>query len=417
MINNYPKGLKPRKILPELIKFLDEEEILLLYGMRQTGKTSLLYLLTDYFARNKKIEKNQIVFFDLENIAQFEELEKIKQFEDFLTLLREKYKANLKKRIFVFIDEIQHLSNPSPFLKYLYDHYKPKLKFIVSGSSSLEIKKKFSDALTGRIFRFEILPLSYKEFLSFNKISASSASFEEFILYGGFPAVCLKKDRQTKIRLLKEIYSLYIRRDIKDIGRIEDVLAFNKLAGVLAAQNGGLVSEVNLANAVGISRPTVKNYLFLLQNTFVIDLVPPFFSNPKKEITKMPKLYFNDTGLRNAIIDNFLELAKRTDSGILAENAVFSELKKTREEKIAFWRTDRKQEVDFIVKKGLEIIPLEVKYQCFKKPAVPPNLKSFIEKYRPKKALIITSDFAAKTKYLKTKIEFVPAFRFSRKMF
>jgi len=151
-VNKFPARLKPRNILQKLIPFLKTEEILLLYGMRQTGKTSLMFLLMNYLL-NKKVEQSQIVYLDLENIADFEALEKIRDFDNFINLLKVVHRVNIKKRTFIFIDEIQHLTNPSSFLKYLHDHYKPNLKFIVSGSSSLEIKKKFSDALTGRILR------------------------------------------------------------------------------------------------------------------------------------------------------------------------------------------------------------------------------------------------------------------------
>ncbi|OGM31088.1 hypothetical protein A2630_00275 [Candidatus Woesebacteria bacterium RIFCSPHIGHO2_01_FULL_44_10] len=409
-VNKFPARLKPRNILQKLIPFLKTEEILLLYGMRQTGKTSLMFLLMNYLL-NKKVEQSQIVYLDLENIADFEALEKIRDFDNFINLLKVVHRVNIKKRTFIFIDEIQHLTNPSSFLKYLHDHYKPNLKFIVSGSSSLEIKKKFSDALTGRILRFEVLPLEYKEFLNFSDQKSSLTNFEEFILYGGFPAISLKSDSETKELLLKEIYSLYVRRDIKDIGAIEDILSFNRLAGILAAQIGSLVSEVNLSNAVDISRPTTKNYLFILQNTFVINLLTPFFTNPKKELTKTPKVYFNDTGLRNAALDNFTDLSKRVDKGSLAENAVFSELKKAGIEKINFWRTERKQEIDFILQIQGEIFPLEVKYQTFRNPRISSNLKTFIKKYQPAKAYIATKNFKTQTDFLATKVYFVPCYK------
>lgn len=414
MVYNFPRHLKPRMILKHIAPFLNEEEILLLYGMRQTGKTSLLFLLRNHLLNTRKTDERQMVYFDLEDIGQLNEIERLQRYDEFLTLLKDKYKISLKKRVFVFIDEIQHLRNPSSLLKYLYDHYKPKLKFIVSGSSSLEIRKKFSDALTGRVLRFEILPLSYQEFLSFSGERKSAVSFEEFMTYGGFPAIALKKTHEAKRKLLKEIHSLYIRRDIKDIGGIEDILAFNKLVGVLAAQNGGLISEVNLSNAVDLARPTVKHYLFLLQNTFVIDLLPPFFTNPKKELTKTPKLYFHDQGLRNAVLDNFSSAGKRPDRGILAENVIFAELKKYGCERIAFWRTERKQEVDFVIKQGVSLIPLEIKYGLMNRAVIPEGLTAFISKYRPPNAYVITSNLTHTAFYQGTRVTFLPGHRLGK---
>jgi predicted AAA+ superfamily ATPase len=414
MFDNFPKNLKYRDILPKLIDFLDEEEILLLYGMRQTGKTSLLYLLIQNLLEKKEIRKKQIIYLDLENVADFQRLEEIKDFNEFIYILKTKYNVNLRKKTYIFIDEIQYLSNASSFLKYLHDHYKPNLKFIVTGSSSLQLKKKFSDALTGRVVRFQIYPLSFLEFINFGGRRASATSFSEFVLYGGFPAVSLREKRATKTKLLKEIYSLYVRRDIKDLGAIEDIVSFNKLVRVLAAQNGGLVSEVSLSNSVDISRPTVKNYLFILQNTFVVDLLTPYYTNPKKELTKTPKLYFEDSGIRNAVLDNFTELEKRTDKGILVENVIYAELKKIDRGKINYWRTERKQEVDFIFTDKQAIVPLEIKYQSFKTPRVPVNLKAFIKKYNPQKAYIITRDFKKEYIWQKTAIHFIPCYSFKK---
>lgn len=410
MAYNFPKDLLPRKILAKLIPFLAEKEILLLYGMRQTGKTSLLYLLGNYLVEKMRINPKQIVYFDLENISSFEKLESLNNYDDFLSVLKKDFQVNTKGKAYVLIDEIQHLSNPASFLKYLYDHYGGLVKFIITGSSSLEIKKKFTDALTGRVYRFEVLPLSFEEFCVFAKTESSFSSFEQFILYGGFPAVALKKELSVAVKLLGEIYSLYIKRDIKDLGAIEDVLSFNKLVTVLASQTGGLVSENNLAGSVGIARATIKNYLFLLENTFVITLLPPFFTNPKKEITKRPKVYLIDNGIRNAIIDNFSSLGKRSDSGQLAENAIFSELKKETGERIRFWRSEKKQEVDFVLEKE-GLIPLEVKYQIFKKPQIPESLAFFLKKYQTEKAFVLTKDFRQDIFLGKTKVFFRPCWK------
>lgn len=410
MVYNFPKNLKRRRILTQLTPFLAEKEIVLLYGMRQTGKTSLLYLLMKYLLEKKKIRQEQIVYFDLENISDYDKLERLKNYDAFPQLLNKDYKIDSKKMVYVFIDEIQHLVNPSSLLKYVYDHYRDRIKFIVTGSSSLEIKKKFTDALTGRIFRFEILPLDYEEFVDFSQSESSNSSFERFVIYGGFPAVALKKEKQVAIKLLKDIYSLYVKRDIKDLGTIKDVLSFNKLLTLLASQIGGLISEVNLSNAVGIARATVKNYLFILQNTFVITLLPPFFTNPKKEVTKRPKIYLNDTGIRNAVLDNFNPLSKRQDMGNLTESSVFSELKKTFGEKVHFWRSEAKQEVDFIIEKE-EPIPIEVKYQSFRHPTIPENLIVFIQKYQPDLAFVLTKNFKKEVLFEKTKIFFYPCWQ------
>ncbi len=189
-----------------------------------------------------------------------------------------------------------------------------------------------------------------------------------------------------------EIYSLYIRRDIKDIGGIDDVSGYNKLVSLLCLQIGNLVKEQELAVSSGLSRPTVKKYLFLLENTYVLKLVRPFFTNKRKEITKTPKVFFEDVGLRNGAINNFNPLSQRVDSGSIIENFVFSQLSKEDvfSQKIAFWRSQAKNEVDFIWQENInEPYPVEVKTKYPRNRPFPPGLKSFISLYQPTRAFII----------------------------
>jgi predicted AAA+ superfamily ATPase len=419
----FPENLLPREVLPKIIPFLEPENIVFLTGARQTGKTSLLYLLIRHLLNNE-IPPSQIVYFDLENIYDFSLLQNLKDFNDFWQILKGKG-VDRKKRVFVFVDEVQHLDNPSSFLIYLHDHYKPGLKFIVTGSSSLEIKKKFTDRLTGRVYRFLIKPLNFREFLefkkekelarilstfnphfwvsakhpedNFNEISPSHKLrlddlLGEYLIFGGYPAVSLKENSLIKQRDLQEIYSLYVRRDIKDIGEIDDVSGYNNLVSMLCLQIGSLVKEQELAVSSGLSRPTVKRYLFLLENTYVLKLIRPFFTNKRKEITKTPKVFFEDIGLRNGVINNFSALSLRVDSGAIVENFVFSQLGKENDlsEKIRFWRSQAKNEVDFIWQENInEPYPVEVKLNHSPRQPLPPGLKSFISMYQPVRGFII----------------------------
>ncbi len=439
----FPENLLPRQILPKIIPFLEQENIILLTGARQTGKTSLLYLLIKHLEK-RNIVPSQIVYFDLENISDFSLLESLKDFNKFWQVLKDKG-IDPQKRVFVFIDEIQHLSNPSSFLKYLHDHYKPKLKFIVTGSSSLEIKKKFTDRLTGRVYRFIVKPLNFREFLEFKnekklvealsnfsfefwtsighpednikKISAAdkqklSDFLMEYLLFGGYPAVVLKENPLIKQKDLQEIYSLYIRRDIKDIGEIDDVSGYNNLVSLLCLQIGNLVKEQELSISSGLSRPTVKKYLFLLENTYVLKLLLPFFTNKRTEITKTPKVYFEDVGLRNAVISNFNPLRERLDFGAILENFVFSQINKEDDfsTKIRYWRNQAKNEVDFIWQKNLnELYPIEVKLNYSPKQSLPSGLKSFINSYKPTKGFIIHLGGLNLLNFKKTKIYLIPA--------
>lgn len=422
MIIKFPENLIKRKILLQITPFLKQENIILLSGPRQTGKTSLLYLLIKKLLKQGVIQ-SQIVYFDLEDVLVLDRINNLKGFDKFLDLL-EREGANVSKRIFVFIDEIQYLNHPSSFLKYLHDHYKPKIKFIVSGSSSLEIKRKFTDRLTGRVYPFIVLPLDFEEFLFFKQKKTFSLNlWKEFCLFGGYPAVVLRKEQFVKEKELAGIYSLYVKRDIKDFGGIEDVLGFNKLVKLLSLQIGNLFSESELAVSVQLSRQTIRKYLFLLENTYVIKRLLPFFTNKRKEFVKMPKVYFFDSGLRNAVLGSFSQIEQRGDIGHLMENLIFHELYKKVFEKQAelrFWRAQTGQEVDFVwQKKTGEIIPIEVKYRNFTKPVLNRGIKQFIKKYQPKQAVMITKDFEDKINFKKTEILFLPAYKimdFIRKM-
>ncbi|MBC8199706.1 MAG: ATP-binding protein [Desulfobacteraceae bacterium] len=433
----------PREILPKMIPFLEPENILLLTGARQTGKTSLLYLLIKHLLNND-IPPFQIVYLDMENIYDFSLLQNLKDYNEFQQILKDKG-VDSRKRVFVFIDEVQHLDKPSSFLKYLHDHYKPGLKFIVTGSSSLEIKKKFTDRLTGRIYSFVIKPLSFREFLEFKKekdlaeiisnfnlhfwICAKhpeedfkkisqihkrrlNALLKEYLIFGGYPAVSLQENPLIKQRDLQEIYSLYIRRDIKDIGQINDVSGYNNLVFLLCLQIGNLVKEQELAVSSGLSRPTVKKYLFLLENTYVLKLVRPFFTNKRKEITKTPKVFFEDVGLRNGAINNFDPLNQRMDKGAIIENFVFSQLSKENDfsQKIGFWRSQAKNEVDFIWQENInKPYPIEVKTNYSSRQPFPPGLKGFINLYQPSRGFIVHLGEPDFLSFKKTKIHVLPA--------
>jgi len=439
----FPEKLLPRKILPRIIPFLGQENIILLTGARQTGKTSLLYLLIRHLWQGG-IPPSQTVYFDLENIHDFNLINDLKDFDDFPAILRGKG-VDPEQRIFIFIDEIHHLERPSSFLKYLHDHYKPRFKFIVTGSSSLEIKKKFTDRLTGRVYRFIVRPLDFKEFLEFKNemdlrdilsvfnlefwISAEHTErdfkeigpverhrlddlLKEYLIYGGYPAVTLKENLLVRQRDIQEIYSLYIRRDIKDIGDIADVSGYNNLVTLLCLQIGNLVKDQELASSSGLSRPTVKKYLFLLENTYVLRLVLPFFTNKRTEIIKTPKVYFEDVGLRNGVINNFIPLNQRSDSGAILENFIFTQLSGEDDlyPGIRFWRSQSKKEVDFVWNMEPQSpYPVEVKHLYREKQRLPSGLKSFIALYNPARAFIIHMGEFNIFDFGKTKISVIPA--------
>jgi len=427
------ENLKPRLVEKDLQKELGNHKVLILLGTRRCGKTSVLKRLIKYLV-DKKTSTTQIFYYDLEN---FKDLEEVNSFDPtHLSFFLSQKGANQKEKIYLFIDEIQYLDSLSSFLKLAYDH-SPLVQIITSGSSSLEIKSKMKDSLVGRKRIYFLPTLTFLEFLLFKEekglynnllsttnpwqelpflkiksvIFALEKLFEEFIIFGGYPEVVLKLSLEEKIRELSDIYSSYVDKDIKGFLRLANLDKFNRLTKVLAVNIGNLLNLSDLSLDISLSKPTLENYLFLLENTFIINRIPPFFRNKRKELVATPKIYFSDSGLRNSGINIFEPLALRPDKGALFENAIFSQLTKklTLLEKINYWRTQAGAEVDFVLEKGLETLPIEVKYQSFKKPEIPSGLKAFIKEYKPKKAIVVTKDFWVKEKFKDCQVLFLPS--------
>lgn len=368
--------LKPRKIAKIIKKWLPENEFIILNGPRQVGKTSLLKILMQEL-KNNNIPENRIFYLNFEEIQI---LEKINQNpENLLDYIIDKNKKN-----YFFIDEIQYLDNPSNFLKHIYDKYSSIIKIIATGSSSLELKAKFQDSLVGRKVSFNILPLDYEEFLIFknyndlNHLDKNNIPLEiklkydkllkEYLIYGGMPAVALQDDAIKKEKLLSEYVDTYINKDIRSIGRIENISKFNSILKILCSQIGNLLNINELSNTTNIPRRKIEKYLDLLKHTFVLDIIDPYKNNIRSQVSKMPKTFFFDLGIRNAILNNFLDLSGRQDdAGRLFENFVFLELKNLYQKNIYFYRTVNKSEIDFIIEKNNKLSLIEVKYKSLNK--------------------------------------------------
>jgi len=370
-----------RDLTLKIQKYLPKDEILLLIGARQAGKTTILHQIEDIL----KNQNQNCYFLNLED-------------PNYLSLLNQSPKnlfkifpIDLKKKFFILIDEVQYLDNPSSFLKYFYDQYRSTIKIITSGSSAFYLDKKFKDSLAGRKRIFYVLTLSFKEFLRFKNETGLAKKdlrnltlsekekviyyWQEYLIYGGYPKVVLA-DLKEKEEILRDIAYSYIKKDIYEANIRQDEI-FYKLFKILAFQIGNLVNVSELALTLGVSKTSIDNYLYVMQKSFHIRLILPFFRNVRKEITKMPKIYFLDLGLRNFFLGNFRLYQEREDKGALLENVFFRQLiEKYDFEEIKFWRTIQKNEIDFIVG---EKIAFEVKIQPqkFKKR----NYQKFFENY------------------------------------
>lgn len=364
-----PAILYKRTIIDRITPYLFTDDIVVLHGARQVGKTHILYFL----AKILQEKGEQTHFIDLEDSRLRAILDN--GVRSFISYLKEEGLLS-EGKIFIFIDEIQYLENPSSFLKLIADHRK-EIKLIVSGSSSFNIKSKFQDSLVGRTVNFDIFNLSFEEFLLFKKYYANFneihtqkkveellSFYEEYVKYGGYPKVVLTPETEKKSKYINQIIDTYIKKDIRDLAEIKDIDKFNRLLEVLASQSGQLLNITELANTVNLSKITLEKYLFLLEETYIIKLVRPYSENKRKELFKTPKAFFFDTGIMNIL---WLKEFPKEILGSIFETSIFSELvKKYGAEKVHFWRTSDKKEIDFVVKDKNILLPIEAKLNFFK---------------------------------------------------
>lgn len=348
--------LYPRNIIPVIEKVLPREEWVVLTGARQIGKTSVMLYLKDQLEKSGSF----CSYLNLENPEYLDALDS-HPFNLFEFLPKQQVKQ------YVFLDEIQYLKDPSRFLKLLFDEKRSQVKLIVSGSSSFYIDKKFTDSLAGRKFLFELYPLDFAEYLSFRGepellvqaqkhgtayyLEKLDDYWDAYSRFGGYPRVALAGGEEDLVKvLLEEIITSYVRKDITDAG-VRNTGKYYALLKILAQQTGNLVNATELANTLDLNIQTVDDYLYSMQKSYHICLIRPFYRNYRKEFTKMPKVYFFDQGLRGFLADELISKPRDTRQGDWLENLFFSEMAKQEggAEKIKFWRTQDKKEVDFVV--------------------------------------------------------------------
>jgi len=415
-INN----LLPRELLKEIEPFVERDEIIVILGARQIGKTCLLR----YIQKKLEEEGKSTFFIDLEDI---ELRGTIKSPQDLLSYIRALgYKGG---HAYLFIDEVHYMQKATSILKYLHDHH-PQLKFFITGSSSLKLRFKLGESLTGRKIIFILYPLSFKEYFLFsgneemvqilttfrNKkipepfLTHISKTYEEYILWGGYPKVAMTPSFDIRAEILKEIFTTYLEKEVRGLIREEMFERFNYFVRFLAAQNGNLLKILEVSKELGLQRSTVQRYLTILEETFMAKRLLPVAKSRQKELTRTPKFYFFDTGFINFLTKDFRPLSMHPNSGSLVETSIFTFLLRRLSplEEIYFWRRKNGQEVDFIIHTRGGYVPVEVKWHNNSK--ITTSLKNFVKSYNPAMAVVSTKSMWQNKKLNSCKIQFLPAF-------
>ncbi|KYK29044.1 hypothetical protein AYK20_06230 [Thermoplasmatales archaeon SG8-52-1] len=409
----------PRKIEKDIERWLDEKEIILMKGPRQSGKTTLFLHLKE------KLGGNYITLEDEENLISFE-----KNPKEFV----KRYIEN--KNNILFLDEAQYCKNAGKIIKLIFDLYADNIKMFITGSGSFDIKVEIGKNLVGRAIYFELIQLDFEEFLmwkakdlhkvfidykkSFTDFILEGKNFnvepvfekefhsllQEYLIFGGYPAIVKENKNDLKKELLKNLTRTYLEKDIFFFFNIMHLEKFKNLLNYISFHNGSIFEISSIMRELHMDFKTIENYLSVLSNTYILSLLTPYYKNLTTELKKAKKIYFNDLGLRNCLMNNFLPIDNRMDKGILYENYILNELKSNFDGKINYWRTTGKAEVDFILQLNSEIIPIEVKSQS----KIRKSYLSFLKTYKPKTGVVFTEKEFKIKKIEETKVAFIPHF-------
>lgn len=341
-----------RTVEDPLKRALFKGKVVILYGARQVGKTTLVKKILDDYRDLRPVYINA-------------------DEGDYKRLLNDAETSTALKQIvgdspLVVIDEAQRVKDIGLKLKLLVDNF-PNQQIIATGSSSFELSSKIVEPLTGRALEFWLYPLSVEELLlSWDRVMLNRM-LESLLIFGSYPGVVTTTPNEYKEFLVKEISSNYLYKDILKFNNLNSSELVVKLLSALALQIGNEVSFRELGQLLGLDRRTVENYVELLEKAFVIFRLGPYSHNQRKELGKLRKIYFYDTGVRNSLINNLNPLSLRDDVGRLWENFIVSEWKKKEvsmmdKRPLYFWRTYDKQEIDLVDSSGGGLKSFEIKW-------------------------------------------------------
>jgi uncharacterized protein len=431
-----------RNITNDIWKEIDSKEFISIIGPRQAGKTTLMEIIAAKLRNRKNITENQII------IETFQDPLQLLEFGNDPTayIIHRKHPS---KKTYFFLDEFQYVDNAGAKLKLIYDTI-PNIKILITGSSALKIRE-IGSSMVGRILSYRLNTLSLPEIISTkgNLVNNLSSAYQDvflniitahtwksrpiidpppldfaykmthiiddILLYGSYPAVFLQDTVEKKITRLLGIYTTYVEKDIVQLLQIGKSQDFLNLTRYLALTIGGLFKTSSVQSELDLSYHDTQKFTSALTQTYIVSKVTPFHSNKVKELKKSPLYYFNDTGLRNWSIQNFQNVEQRTDRGHLIENYIHRRLKdifvkNQKDYALHYWRKNTGAEVDFVIDRREDLIPVEIKYKNFSRPTLSKSFRSFLDDYQPKLGIVITKDYTGSIHINDTHVLLLPYF-------
>ena len=363
-----------RKLSKIIESDLFKGKAIILFGARQTGKTTLLKAILSNYDKVLWLNGDES---DAQAIFE----------QPTSTRLKHLF---AKKRI-VIIDEAQRIENIGIKLKLITDHI-PEIQVIATGSSSFELANKVNEPLTGRKWEHQIYPVSFEEMVNHHGFLEEQRLLNHRLVYGCYPEVITNPGNEK--RILSLLADSYLYKDILQWEYIKKSDKLLKLLKALAYQLGNQVSYNELGNLIGIDNQTVEKYILLLEQTFIIFRLPSLNRNLRTELKKSRKIYFHDNGIRNALLNDFRLAELRNDMGVLWENYMISERYKHMRYSAwwtnsYFWRTHQQKEIDYVEERDGKFYAFEFKWKSTKNVKLP---ESFAKAYPNHSFEVITPD-------------------------
>lgn len=418
-----------RDIHQKAVRLLKEKEILTFLGLRQTGKSTFAFQLIRHLLK-EGIAPEDIFYFTFDDLSLRNDLSA--SFGNFLKIVERFLGEEIEDRkglLYIYIDEVQKLPGFVEYIKTLYDLKLP-VKWILTGSSSLELKVQVKESLAVRVLSLSVQPFSEAEIFKCHGFTPPDKTymwdfllgktapdanalrkyqaaimphkqnirkyFEEYLIFGGLPAVALTKDREKKQMLLSNYRDTYLEQDIRNLVKEDKLWVYHKVMELMASRVGDLLNYSNIASQIEVTVDTVKRYSMLLEKTFILKNLTTYSKNVKSEILKTPKIYFVDLGIRNSLLGltSISQLEKLNQYGMVFENAIVGRLNAIlpltgHEARLHYWRTKAKEEVDIVIYTPDRLLPIEVKSDKKIQARHLKGLKSFLQKEKEKVGVLI----------------------------